>query len=264
MRFPLRSLYVLTDPNLSHGRSHVEIVREAIAGGAEIVQLRDKSASTRELVQIGETLRQITYEAGVVFIVNDRVDVALAVEADGVHLGAEDMPIGHARRLMDGKIVGASVDNEREAIRAVEEGADYVAIGPIFPTTTKPDAGPVADVDMIRRVKEAVDVPVVAGVAHGVWLGGQGGDSRLKGARRVVEPVRRLVLLYLVFLDGLLQFLLLDCQPLGIEQQCWFVSLPGVSSQMTWFFLSGTAGDLFRWSGIPVSLQWERRCGHAR
>jgi len=162
MRFPLRSLYVLTDPNLSHGRSHVEIVREAIAGGAEIVQLRDKSASTRELVQIGETLRRITHEAEVVFIVNDRVDVALAVEADGVHLGAEDMPIGHARRLMGRRIVGASVDNEREAIRAVEEGADYVAIGPIFPTTTKPDAGPVAGVDMIRRVKEAVDVPVVA------------------------------------------------------------------------------------------------------
>ncbi len=158
----MRSLYVLTDPNLSHGRSHVEIVREAIAGGAEIVQLRDKSASTRELVQIGETLRRITHEAEVVFIVNDRVDVALAVEADGVHLGAEDMPIGHARRLMGGRIVGASVDNEREAIRAVEEGADYVAIGPIFPTTTKPDAGPVAGVDMIRRVKEAVDVPVVA------------------------------------------------------------------------------------------------------
>ena len=158
----MRSLYVLTDPNLSHGRSHVEIVREAIAGGAEIVQLRDKSASTRELVQIGETLRRITHEAEVVFIVNDRVVVALAVEADGVHLGAEDMPIGHARRLMGRRIVGASVDNEREAIRAVEEGADYVAIGPIFPTTTKPDAGPVADVDMIRRVKEAVDVPVVA------------------------------------------------------------------------------------------------------
>lgn len=176
MRFPIRSLYVLTDPFLSRGRSHEEVVREAIAGGAEIVQLRDKSASTRKLVQIGEVLRRITYEARVIFIVNDRVDVALAVEADGVHLGAEDMPIGHARRLMGERIVGASVDNEEEAIRAVEEGADYVAIGPIFPTSTKPDAGSVVGVDMIRRVKGVVDVPVVA-------IGGINSDN----VRQVVE-----------------------------------------------------------------------------
>jgi thiamine-phosphate diphosphorylase len=162
VRFPLRSLYVLTDPNLSRGRSHEEVVREAIAGGAEVIQLRDKSASTRDLIWIGEVLREITRQLGAVFIVNDRVDVALAVDADGVHLGSDDMPIEHARRLMGDRIIGASVDDVQEAIRAVNEGADYVALGPIFPTSTKPDAGSVRGVGMIRRIKEAVNVPLVA------------------------------------------------------------------------------------------------------
>lgn len=175
-RFPLRSVYVLTDPHLSRGRSHEEVVREAIRGGAEIVQLRDKAATTRELVEVGLRLREITAEAGVLLIVNDRVDVALAVEADGVHLGPDDMHVGLAKRLMGDRIVGVSVDDDREAMEAVREGADYVSIGPVFPTSTKPDAGPAVGVEMVRRVREAVGVPVVA-------IGG----INARNAREVIE-----------------------------------------------------------------------------
>ena len=162
-QLPLGSIYLLTDPNLSSGRTHEEVVRESIAGGAKIIQLRDKIATTRKLIEIGEKLREITLKAGVIFIVNDRVDIALSVDADGVHLGEDDMPIAYARKILgEGKIIGISVDNVEKAKIAEAEGADYIALGPIFSTKTKINAGEPVGVEEIKKVKSIVRLPVIA------------------------------------------------------------------------------------------------------
>jgi len=162
-QLPLGSIYLLTDPNLSSGRTHEEVVRESIAGGAKIIQLRDKIATTRKLIEIGKKLREITLKAGVIFIVNDRVDIALSVDADGVHLGEDDMPIAYARKILgEGKIIGISVDNVEKAKIAEAEGADYIALGPIFSTKTKINAGEPVGVEEIKKVKSIVRLPVIA------------------------------------------------------------------------------------------------------
>ncbi len=156
-------LYVITDRQLSNGRSHLEVARAAIVGGASVIQLRDKEATTRQLVEMGGKLRALTREKGVTFMVNDRVDVALAVDADGVHVGQDDMPVPLARRLMGpGKIVGASAATSSEARKAEAEGADYVAASPVFSTPTKPDAPPPTGLEGLRAIVEAVSLPVIA------------------------------------------------------------------------------------------------------
>ena len=157
------TLYVITDRRLSRGRSHLEVARAAIEGGATAIQLRDKEATTRELIEAGLALRELTRERGVAFIVNDRVDVALAVEADGVHVGQDDMPAKLARRLMGpDKIVGVSASSVEEALRAEADGADYVSASPVFATPTKPDAPPPTGLEGLRAIVEAVRIPVVA------------------------------------------------------------------------------------------------------
>lgn len=156
-------LYVITDSKLSQGRSHEEVVRRAIAGGASVIQLRDKEASTRKLVEIGARLRALTREAGATFTVNDRLDVALAVGADGVHLGQEDMPARLARQLLgQGQILGVSATSLAEALQAEADGADYLGVGPIFPTATKPDAAPAMGLEALAEVVRQVSIPVVA------------------------------------------------------------------------------------------------------
>jgi thiamine-phosphate pyrophosphorylase len=157
------TLYVITDRRLASGRSHEEVAREAIAGGATVIQLRDKEASTKELVEIGRRLRRLTAERGVTFIVNDRVDVALAVDADGVHLGQEDMPAALARQLMGpAKVIGVSAGTVEEAKRAEKDGADYLGVGPVYATVTKPDAGEPIGVEGLAEILRAVSIPVVA------------------------------------------------------------------------------------------------------
>jgi len=157
------SLYVITDAKLSCGRSHLEVIRAAIAGGATIVQYREKEGTTRQLVKEAHALRELTRQNGVLFIVNDRVDVALAVDADGVHVGQDDMPAILARRLMGpGKIVGVSATNLEEALQAERDGADYIGAGPIFATPTKPDAAPPMGLDGLAEICRRVSVPVVA------------------------------------------------------------------------------------------------------
>ncbi len=156
-------LYVLTDYSLSRGRSNMEVVKEAIAGGADAIQLRDKGYTAKRLLQEALTLRDITREGGVPFIVNDRVDVALVVDADGVHIGQDDVPISWARRLLGkDKIIGMSTHSVEEAVQAEKDGADYVSIGSAFPTTTKSDARPLAGLEIITDIKKNVNVPVVA------------------------------------------------------------------------------------------------------
>lgn len=156
-------LYVITDEALSHGLSHVEIAKRAIEGGADVIQLRDKGMSGKELVRCALEIREATRKAGALFIVNDRLDVALASGADGVHLGQDDIPASLARAISPpGFIIGVSVGNVEEAIQAEKDGADYLGLGPICHTGSKIDAGPACGYEIIARVKEAVSIPVVA------------------------------------------------------------------------------------------------------
>ncbi|MHB1132091.1 MAG: thiamine phosphate synthase [Chloroflexota bacterium] len=162
-------LYVITDSKLSLGRSDAEVVREAIAGGATIIQLRDKHAGGKHLVEVGRQLRAITREAGVLFVVNDRVDVALAVEADGVHVGQDDMPADLVRRLIGpGMILGVSAATVAEAERAKADGADYLGVGALFATATKDDAGTPTGLAVIGEIKRALGLPIVGigGINH--------------------------------------------------------------------------------------------------
>jgi thiamine-phosphate pyrophosphorylase len=156
-------VYLVTDAGLSRGRPARLVVEAALGGGVTVVQYREKSAGTRAMVEEARVLRELCRSAGVPFIVNDRVDVALAVDADGVHVGQDDMPAGLARRLIGrGKILGVSAGTPEEARRAEADGADYIGASPIFDTPTKTDAPPAMGVEGLRRLAAAVGVPVVA------------------------------------------------------------------------------------------------------
>lgn len=156
-------LYVITDETIAGGRSHAEIARLAVLGGAGIIQLRDKGQSCAGLTAIGRGIAAITQEAGATFIVNDRLDVALQCGADGVHLGQDDMPVATARQLAPpGFIIGISVGTVEEAMEAEREGADYVALSPTFSTTSKDDAGPGLGLGRLREIRRAVSIPVLA------------------------------------------------------------------------------------------------------
>jgi thiamine-phosphate pyrophosphorylase len=157
------TLYVITDAKLSRGRSHLEVAQAAIEGGASIIQFREKEMTTRELVETARSLKELTSQKGVPFIVNDRLDVALAVEADGVHVGQEDMPADMARQLIGPhKILGVSASTVEEALQAEKDGADYVSASPVFTTPTKPDTPPPTGLEGLRAIVEAVNLPVIA------------------------------------------------------------------------------------------------------
>ncbi len=156
-------LYVITDEDIGRGRSHVELARAAATGGADAIQLRDKNLSGRDLFTAAVAIREITHDADSLFIVNDRLDVALAAGADGVHLGENDLPIREARRIAPpGFIIGASVSSVATAVGAAEEGADYVALSPTFATGSKGDAGPGHGLAMLAAIRSAVALPLIA------------------------------------------------------------------------------------------------------
>ena len=156
-------LYVITDESVAGGLSHAEIALRAIAGGADVIQLRDKACGPRELCRIGRVIREITRKTGTLFIVNDRLDVALSCSADGIHLGQDDMRAGTARQIAPpGFIIGVSVGTLEEAIRAVQEGADYLALSPVFSTTSKNDAGPGRGLEALREIRRNTSIPVIA------------------------------------------------------------------------------------------------------
>ena len=156
-------LYLVTDAGLSRGRRTAEVVRAALAGGVTMVQYREKAGSTRLMIEEARELAALCRAAGVPFIVNDRLDVALAVEADGVHVGQDDMPASLARRLVGkGKILGVSAGSPEEARQAEADGADYVGASPVFATPTKADAPPPVGVEGLGRLAAAVRIPVVA------------------------------------------------------------------------------------------------------
>lgn len=157
------SVYVITDRRVAGGRSILDIVRAAIRGGATVIQLREKTATTREMVDLGQALHHITRPAGVPLIINDRLDVALAIEAEGVHVGQDDMPAALARRLIGpDRILGVSAGTAGEARQAEKDGADYLGVGDVYGTPTKPDAGAPIGVDGLAEIIRAVSLPVVA------------------------------------------------------------------------------------------------------
>ncbi|MBI4609292.1 MAG: thiamine phosphate synthase [Candidatus Rokubacteria bacterium] len=155
-------LYAILDRAASGGRDLREVLDAVIAGGCRMVQLREKEWSTRQLLPLAQEVRRRAREAGVAFIVNDRLDAALAVEADGLHVGQDDLPAPIARRLLSpGMILGVSTHSLEQATHAQADGADYVAIGSIYPTATKPESQLVG-VELIRRVRPLIRVPLVA------------------------------------------------------------------------------------------------------
>jgi thiamine-phosphate pyrophosphorylase len=159
---PRFDLVVLTDTSLA-SRTHVDIARAAFLGGADAVQIRDKSATAQNLGFAVAECQPLARKCGGVLLVNDRVDVALVYGADGAHVGQDDLPAAAARRLLPRPaILGVSVSNLEEAERAARDGADYLGVGPVFATGTKKDAGPPLGLEAIAALVRAAPLPVVA------------------------------------------------------------------------------------------------------
>jgi thiamine-phosphate pyrophosphorylase len=163
MRLERVHLCVITDPLLAPGRDHVDIARAALQGGADMIQLRDKAGNLRDLLAQARAILTLCSSHGAIFVVNDRVDLALAGEADGAHVGQEDLPAADARRLLGpGRILGVSTHNLEQAQAARDAGADYIGFGPMFSTGTKDTGytprGPTA----LREIRRAVSLPILA------------------------------------------------------------------------------------------------------
>lgn len=155
------SLYLVTDRRLMSTPTLEEAVEQAIAGGATLVQLREKAASSLEFYQMAERIKHITDKHHVPLIINDRVDIALAVHAAGVHIGQRDLPARSVRSIIGtDKILGVSASTRLEAIRAQEDGADYLGVGALFPTGTKTDAEFVS-MEELKKIREAVSLPII-------------------------------------------------------------------------------------------------------
>ena len=156
------SLYLVTDRALSLGRSNLEVIEAAVSGGVTLVQLREKEASTQEFYQDGLRIKDYLKAAHIPLIINDRIDIALALDADGVHLGQEDMPVDVARKILGPhKIIGVSAFTTEEAVAAESMGADYLGLSPIFVTKTKPELVEEIGIIKISSFKRAVKIPVV-------------------------------------------------------------------------------------------------------
>jgi len=156
------TLYLVTDRSLLASGDIYTCVAKAIEGGCTAVQLREKTAVSREFYETAVRLRAVTARYGVPLIINDRADIAAAADADGVHLGRNDLPYAAARRVIgDSKTIGLSASNAAEAVEAAESGADYIGVGAMFNTATKTDAG-LTTFDELKRIRAAVDIPIVA------------------------------------------------------------------------------------------------------
>jgi thiamine-phosphate pyrophosphorylase len=176
-------LYLVTDQELSEGRSTPEVVEAALKGGVDMVQLREYSLTDSELLKMARKIRGLTHQFKVLFIVNNRPDIAVLCEADGVHLGQDDLPVEEARKILGtGKIVGVSTHSLDQAKKAIADGADYMGVGPVHATPTKPGS-PAVTLDYVRRVSE-LNPPVPFFAIGGIKL--HNADEVLKtGARRL-------------------------------------------------------------------------------
>ena len=157
------SLYLVTDRGLARGRSTLDIVRAAVKGGVTCVQLREKECSTREFIEQALTIKDFLKMHRVPLIINDRLDVAQAVAADGVHLGQTDMPLATAKSILgDAMIIGISAESLEDAIEAEKGGADYLGVSPIYATPTKTDTAPPLGLEGLSEIRQAVKIPLVA------------------------------------------------------------------------------------------------------
>jgi thiamine-phosphate pyrophosphorylase len=152
-------LYPVTCEKLSAGRSNLQVLEGLIAGGAKVVQIRDKEASPGYFYRMAVVFRQMTAKAGMLLIVNDYVDIAMAVDADGVHLGQDDMPPEAVREIAPDLIIGVSTHSLEQALAAQAAGADYINIGPIFPTGTKEVSVKVMGPEAVTDIGSKVDIP---------------------------------------------------------------------------------------------------------
>ena len=156
------SLYLVTDRELLGDKDLVQTIEQAIQGGVTMVQVREKSLSTLAFFQVAVMIKEITKKYGIPFIVNDRTDIALAVDADGLHIGQDDIPLIVARKIFGpNKLIGVSVSTLEEALLAEKDGADYLGIGAIFPTKTKDDADSVSLAEL-KIIKDKISIPIVA------------------------------------------------------------------------------------------------------
>lgn len=159
----IKGLYAIIDNSLVPEIQNIEIAKRLISGGAMIVQLRGKGLSSKELLADAREIRLLTREAGATFIVNDRADIALLSDADGVHLGQNDLPIDEARKILGKeKLIGISTHNIEQALKAEQEGADYIGFGPVFGTKTKADAEEAKGIEALKEVNKKVSIPVIA------------------------------------------------------------------------------------------------------
>jgi thiamine-phosphate pyrophosphorylase len=164
----VKGYYFITDSKLSRAGNESD-VRQAVACGVKVVQYRNKNAETRQMYEEAVRLREICRDSDSIFLINDRVDIALATEADGVHLGQSDMPCLAARKLLgQERIIGVTVHSLAEALQAESMGADYLGVSPIFQTATKLDAGKPAGIRLIEELRSQVEIPLIAigGINH--------------------------------------------------------------------------------------------------
>ncbi|HDK7138736.1 TPA: thiamine phosphate synthase [Clostridium botulinum] len=156
-------LYLITDRRFLKGRQLKKVVEDAILGGVTIVQVREKDVSTREFYNVAKEVKEVTDYYRVPIIINDRLDIAQAIDANGVHLGQKDMPLNIAREILGkDKIIGISVGNVKEALEAQNNGADYLGIGTIFPTGSKKDVDAIIGIDGLSKIKDSISIPSVA------------------------------------------------------------------------------------------------------
>lgn len=156
------SVYLVTDRRNKTDEEFLNIIEEAIKGGTTVIQLREKTASTKEFYDLALRVKEITSRYGVPLLINDRIDIALAVDSEGVHIGQDDMPADIAREIIgEDKILGVSASTVEEAKKAEKDSADYIGSGAVFPTATKDDADSVSK-EELKEIVDSIDIPVVA------------------------------------------------------------------------------------------------------
>lgn len=199
------SLYLCTDRSIMTAPTLEQAVNDAIKGGCTIIQLREKHCTSREFYDLALSIKRITSYYGIPLIINDRLDIAAAVDADGVHLGQKDLPADIARVIIgEEKIIGVSANNMQLAIKAELDGADYIGVGAVFGTTTKSDAKPITT-DILKEIRSAVKIPMVAigGIKrsnisklNGTGINGVAVVSAVLGSSNITASARELKALF--------------------------------------------------------------------
>jgi thiamine-phosphate diphosphorylase len=202
MPLMLPRLYAILDPEQTKGRPADAVLQQLLDGGVKILQLRVKAMMPVDFLTLATQVRAQTHAAGCQLIVNDRIDIALACDADGVHLGQEDLPLAAGKKLMAGKIIGISTHDVEQATQAERNGADYIGFGPMFGTATKDTGLTARGIDMLKQIRAAVKIPIVAigGIneknVQQVWQAGADSAaiiSDILGAEDIVTKTKRII-----------------------------------------------------------------------